>query len=181
MAARNERVFLIGYRCTGKSSAAQILATRLGWNWLDADDVLERHWGRSIAQIFAEDGEAAFRDKEEAILAELCRMRDYVIATGGGVILRESNRARLKQAGTVVWLTADADTIWCRLQADATTALRRPALTVGGKAEIVELLRRRTPLYAECADLAIDTARRNVAQVAEMAEARLRLLLDQTT
>src|SRR5581483_8371820 len=129
-------IFLIGYRGTGKSTVARELARQLAWQWVDADALLEQRHGRSIAQIFADEGETGFRDKESAILDELCARREQVIATGGGVVLRAENRARLKAAGLSVWLTADADTIWQRLQMDTTTAGRRPALTVGGLEEV---------------------------------------------
>jgi shikimate kinase len=150
-------LFLVGYRATGKSTVARLLAERLGWAWVDADEVLERRHGRTVWQIFAEEGEAGFRDKEAAVLEELCRSARLVVATGGGVVLREANRKRLRVTGRVVWLTADAQTIWGRLQRDPVTAERRPALTVGGLAEVEELLRVREPLYAECADLTVDT------------------------
>src|SRR6478736_5898864 len=76
-------IFLIGYRCTGKTTVAQLLAQTLGWNWLDADAVLEERQGCRIAQIFANSGEAAFRDIEAMVLGELCERNRYVIATGG--------------------------------------------------------------------------------------------------
>jgi shikimate kinase len=145
---------------------ARLLAEQLGWSALDADDVLETRHGRSISQIFADEGEPGFRDKEAAILAELCGLRQHVIATGGGVILRAENRQRLREAGQVVWLTADPATIWQRLQKDAGTAERRPALTVGGLAEIEQLLREREPLYRACAHLVVDTVARSAEEVA---------------
>src|SRR5262249_32788150 len=111
-------------------------------------------------QIFAEEGEAGFRDKEDAVLEELCRGERLVVATGGGVVLREANRKRLRAAGRGVWLTADAQTIWGRLQRAPATGERRPTLTVGGLAEVEELLRVRAPLYAECAHFTVDTVRR---------------------
>jgi shikimate kinase len=144
---------------------ARLLAERLGWTWLDADAVLEERYGRSIRQIFADEGEAGFRDKEAAVLAELATRQRHVIATGGGVILRPANRELLKKSGRVVWLTADAETLWRRTQGDATTAERRPALTVGGRAEVEELLRQREPLYRECAALTVDTAGRMPEQI----------------
>jgi shikimate kinase len=150
------RIFLIGYRGSGKTSVARVLAERLDWDWLDADSVLETRHGRSIRQIFAEEGEAGFRDKEAALLEELSRSERHVIATGGGVVLRPANRACL-QAGLVVWLTADAATLWHRITADQSTAERRPNLTVGGLSEVEDLLRQREPLYRACADLAIET------------------------
>src|SRR5436190_11808298 len=130
-------ILLIGNRGAGKPTVARLVAERLGWAWIDADALLEERAGRTIRQIFATDGENAFRDLESALLDELCRLQDHVIAAGGGVILRQENRARLK-AGTVVWLKAPADVLWQRLQGDATTAERRPNLAQGGLAEIEE-------------------------------------------
>jgi shikimate kinase len=160
-------VFLIGYRGTGKSTIARLLAERLGWSPVDADEMLETRHGRTIRQIFAEEGEAGFRDKEAALLEEICRLRAHVIATGGGVVLRPANRERLRSAGVIVWLTADADTIWQRLQADATTASRRPPLTVGGRAEIEELLHVREPLYRECAHFIVSSVGRPTDEITE--------------
>jgi shikimate kinase len=160
------RILLTGYRCTGKTTVARLLAEKLGWDWIDADHLLETRHGRTIRQIFTEDGEAGFRDKEEQIFAKLCQLQRHVIATGGGVILREINRQRMRSAGKVVWLTADAPTIWKRLQADPTTAERRPPLTVGGLAEIEETLKMREPLYRACADLTISTVGRSTEEIA---------------
>jgi shikimate kinase len=161
-------IFLIGYRGTGKTTVAQLLADRLGWDWLDADETLEKRHGRSIRAIFAEEGEAGFRDREAALLAELCRLRRHVVATGGGVVLREGNRQRLREAGLVVWLQGDAATLWQRVQGDATTNERRPNLTVGGLAEVEELLRQRQPWYAACAHGAVDTGGRTPAEVVDV-------------
>lgn len=160
-------VFLIGYRGTGKTTVARLLAARLGRPWLDADALLEERHGRTIRDIFATEGEAGFRDKESALLAELCGMHSHVIATGGGVILRPENRARLRAAGTVVWLTAEATTLWQRINGDATTAERRPNLSQGGLVEVVELLRVREPLYRECAHLTVSSEGRSPEEVAE--------------
>src|SRR5688500_2590703 len=80
-------LLLIGYRGTGKSTVARLVAERLNWPWLDADVELERRAGKSIAAIFAEDGEPAFRDLESQVLAELVQADRHVLALGGGVIL----------------------------------------------------------------------------------------------
>jgi shikimate kinase len=153
-------LFLIGLRGSGKSTIARLLAHELGWNWLDADDELEKHYGQSIRAIFATEGEPSFREKESAILAQLCRLPRYIIATGGGIVLREDNRALLRSSGRIVWLTADIDTLWQRVQADSATAERRPPLTVGGRAEMEEIIRLREPLYRQCAENTVDTSRR---------------------
>ena len=160
-------LFLVGYRGTGKTTVARRVAARLGWPWMDADALLEERAGKTIRAIFAEEGEAGFRRREAAILEELCAEGGRVVATGGGVVLSPGNRALLRSAGLVVWLRADAETIWRRLQADATTAERRPALTIGGRAEVEELLRLREPLYRECAGWTVETARHTPEEVAE--------------
>ncbi len=160
-------IFLIGYRGTGKSTVARILAEKLGWDWADSDNLVESRAGMNICQIFDREGEAGFRDREAAVLDELCRRQKHVIATGGGIILREDNRPKLRSAGRVVWLTADAGTIWRRMQEDPTTANRRPTLTVGGLAEVEEVLKAREPLYRGCADLTVSTMGRSSEEIVQ--------------
>jgi shikimate kinase len=160
-------VFLIGYRGSGKTTVARILGQRLGWKWKDADEFLEAVHGRTIVRIFAEEGEAGFRSRETAVLEELCRLREHVVATGGGVVLDAANRQRLREAGLAIWLTADIDTLAQRLEQDIAQGARRPALTVGGRAEIEELLKVREPLYRACADLRVETGGRSPLEVAE--------------
>ena len=146
-----------------------MLATALDWQGFDADGELEARCGRSIRSVFAAEGEAGFRDREEAVLADLCRRDRVVVATGGGVVLRPRNRERLR-TGKVIWLTADVDTLCCRLAADAASAERRPALTGGtaacDRAEVEHLLRQREPLYRACADVTVDTTDRTPEEVA---------------
>ncbi|NLX95738.1 MAG: shikimate kinase [Rhodopirellula sp.] len=160
-------VTLIGYRATGKTTLAKLLAERLGWDWIDADVEVERAAGKSIAAIFAEDGEPAFRDLEARVTADLCRQPRLVLASGGGAVLRPETREAMRAAGAVVWLKASAETIHARMTGDATTADRRPNLTnQGGLAEIVDLLNRREAIYRETADLELDTDRKTPEQLA---------------
>jgi len=150
-------VFLIGYRGSGKTTVAAALATRLGWPWIDADAELERRAGKTIKQIFADQGELAFRDLESNILADLVKLDRHMVALGGGAILRESNRRLIAGRGKVVWLKAPPEVLQARIMGDDTTTERRPNLTgQGGLAEIRTLLAERTPLYASCADLTVD-------------------------
>lgn len=158
-------LFLIGPRGSGKSTVARLLAQELGWDWLDADEVLEKRHGSSIRAIFASEGEAGFRAKEAVVLEELCLLSRHVIATGGGIVLRESNRALLRQSGRVVWLTADVETLWRRVQADNATTERRPILTVGGREEMEEVMRFRETLYRQCADWIVETAGRTPEEI----------------
>jgi shikimate kinase len=164
---KTQNLFLVGYRGTGKTTVARLLAHHLGWQWVDADDVLEQRAGMTIRQVFEAEGEAGFRRRESAVLEELCGLKGHVIATGGGVVLAAANRARLKAAGRVVWLTADPRTIRHRLETDRTTSERRPVLTVGGLAEIKELLRAREPLYRAVAHFSVDTSARHPEQVVQ--------------
>ena len=167
---------LIGYRATGKTTLARLLAERLGWDWIDADVEIERRAGKSIARIFAEDGEPAFRDLEVQVTADLCRRPKLVLAAGGGAPLRPENRQAMREAGKVVWLKAAPETILARMTGDATTAGRRPNLTnQGGLGEIVELLGRREPIYQETAHIEVDTEQKTPPQLTDEILQRLRL------
>lgn len=183
-------VFLIGYRGCGKSTVGRLLAERLGWESVDSDDEIERRAGKSIAAIFADDGEPAFRDSEERVIAELCDRQQTVVALGGGAVLRESTRRRLQAAGPVVWLTAPAETLAARISGDTTSADRRPSLLardeevitdrfenpIGASEvkkgasdleEVRSVLADREPIYRECANLAIDAESRLPEELAE--------------
>ena len=158
MTSPHALLFLVGYRGTGKSTVGRLVADRLGWNFIDADDRIEAAAGMTIADIFAAEGEPGFRDRESAVLADVCGLTRQVIATGGGVVLRPANRDRLKSAGFVAWLDASPETIWRRMVTDPTTAGRRPNLTAkGGLDEVRDLVRVREPLYREAANLRVDT------------------------
>jgi shikimate kinase len=198
-------IALIGYRGTGKTTVAQQLAMRLGWDWVDADVELELQAGKSIAAIFADEGESAFRDLEGAVLRDVIRRDRSVLALGGGVVLRPENRALLRRekvpgtfselrdtaaksapekvpdpySTTIIWLTADPETIAHRLESDASTNARRPNLIAGGLSEICHLLAERMPLYRECSDIEIDTENKTAAEVT--AEILARLPLTQAT
>jgi shikimate kinase len=167
---------LIGYRATGKTTVAKCLARRLGWDPVDADVEIECQAGKSIARIFAEDGEPAFRDLEAAVIADLCQQQHLVIAAGGGAPLREESRRTMRKTGQVVWLTATPETILARMNGDATTAERRPSLTDRPPLEeIVQLLHRREPIYRESAHLIVDTEGRSPEQLTDEILAGLQL------
>jgi shikimate kinase len=160
---------LVGSRGTGKSTVGRILADRLVRTFLDADVELEERLGRSIASIFAEDGEAVFRNCEEQLLSELTSAHPgAILATGGGVVLRETNREALRSFGYVVWLWADPAVVAARLQADRRGLEQRPALTPAGTlAEVAAVLESRTPLYRAVAHAVVDTSTRTPVNVVE--------------
>jgi shikimate kinase len=171
--AKLSPIFLIGYRGTGKTTVARLLAQRLGRESVDADQEIERRAGKLIAAIFADDGEAVFRDLEAAVVADLART-SLVVSTGGGAVLRAATRDAMQAAGPIVWLTATVDTIASRIATDAATARLRPNLTaIGGKAEIATVLAQRTPIYEACATFVVDTEGKTPAEVADLILARL--------
>ena len=166
-------VFLIGYRGAGKSTVARLLAERLGWDWVDTDEAIEASRGKTIREIFAIEGEHGFRTAESALLAEVCKSEHRVVATGGGLVLAEANRRLMGMAGRVVWLHADAATLWKRLQSDPTTVERRPPLAGGGLTEVKQILQAREPLYRECAHYLVSTADRTPMEAVDEVLAHL--------
>jgi shikimate kinase len=160
-------ITLIGYRGCGKSSIAPRLAKRLEWNWIDSDRVIEERAGCSIRQIFENEGEAGFRKRESEIIAELLQQDRLVLASGGGAILAEENRIRMKAAGPVVWLHASIDALAKRLSRDRFAGENRPSLTGRPIAEeVAEVMATREPLYRECATIVVDSEREWPEQVA---------------
>lgn len=167
-------IVLIGYRATGKTTLARLLAEQLGWTWMDADVEIERRAGKTIAKMFAEDGEPAFRDLEARVIADLCGQDRLVLAAGGGAPLREESRQTMWANGQVVWLTAAPETILARMTGDSTTAARRPSLTDRDPLdEILHLLAKREPVYRESAHLVVDTEGKTPEQLAEEILTRL--------
>jgi shikimate kinase len=172
---------LIGYRCSGKSSVGKHLARILGMEWLDTDQAIQEKAGKSIRDIFADQGEPQFRDMESDILSDLnakCgQMPSSVISSGGGMVMREQNRRLLKKLGPVVWLKVTPETVLARITADTATKDQRPALSDHPLAiEIREMIVERSPFYAATADLTIENDDPNVSSedLASMILDRLR-------
>jgi shikimate kinase len=163
-------ITLVGYRGSGKSTVAPLLAARLGRPWVDSDREVEAAAGMSIRQIFETEGEAGFRRREKSALAALLARGDLVIAAGGGAVLDAQTRRAMRQAGVVIWLNADPKTLAGRIAADPGTNDNRPNLAGGGLEEIQALRAAREPLYREVAALVIDTAPLTPAEVVDRIE-----------
>ena len=158
-------IVLIGYRGTGKSTIAKVLAAKLGRGLVSTDKEIVRRAGRSIPEIVSEHGWEHFRDLESEVCRGLAGQDNLVIDTGGGAILRQENVDVLKQHGLLFWLTASVETIAGRIGGDA----HRPSLT-GTKSfveEIQEVLRERTPRYQTAADHVLPTDGRSIDQLVE--------------
>lgn len=165
-------IAFIGPMGSGKSRVAARLARRLERPCLDLDAEVERRAGRSIAALFADAGEARFRELEAAALRDALADDAAVVATGGGVVLAPENRIALRERATVVWLRADVAT---RLERMRDERAQRPLLHGGDPAAILaELDAIRTPLYRELADVEVDTDAMDVDDVV----ARVATLLD---
>jgi shikimate kinase len=155
---------LIGYRGTGKSTVAGLLAKKLAMEVVSLDQEIVRHAGRPIPEIVAAQGWPHFRDIESEITKRFSEHDNIIIDAGGGVILREENVKNLRRNGTLFWLRASVPAIVARIEGGT----QRPALTAGKSftEEVEDVLRERTPLYEAAAHHQIDTDSLSPDQVA---------------
>jgi shikimate kinase len=164
-------IFLIGFMGAGKTTVGRILAREIGAGFVDLDEVIERECGVSISEIFARFGEDYFRDLETRSLGSVDTDKVMVIATGGGVVLREGNWSIMRQRGVTVYLRASPEVLYMRVRDSSF----RPLLNVKNpKERLFELLSQRASLY-ERADLIIDTDSISPYDVAEEIIRRLSL------
>lgn len=177
-------IVLIGFMGTGKSAVGRVLARRLGWRHVDTDTEIEREADRTIPEIFTEEGEAAFRARESALLSSLVPSLtppllgaggpSLILSTGGGTPLRPENAALLKEIGTVVWLHVTPEAI---LERVSRSLHERPLLAAHQDdplGRIQSLLADRAPRYAVLADQTLDTS--DCADSEEAADRLMRLL-----
>jgi shikimate kinase len=156
-------IALIGFMGTGKSSVGRILATQLGFDFIDTDALIEERTGKSVADIFAQNGEAAFRQLERDLLKELSGRQEMVISTGGGLAASVENLSSLKETALVVCLWATPESIWERVR----NQNHRPLLKDPDPlAKIRKLLAAREPFYRQ-ADVLINTDVRSLKEVAQ--------------
>jgi shikimate kinase len=150
---KKKNIVLIGFMGTGKTTVGKILAKKLGMNFVDVDELIEKTTGLKISAVFARFGEAYFRDIETEIIKSITKDSSQVIATGGGAVLRDENLNALKSNGVVFCLTASEELIFDRIKDNN----ERPLLQVENpKEKIKELLAKRMPRYM-MADFIINT------------------------
>jgi len=150
-------LILVGPMGAGKSTIGRLLAKELRLPFKDSDKEIEQRTGADIPWIFDVEGEVGFREREQAVIAELCELDGLVMATGGGAVLRAENRAALRQGGRVVYLHASVEQ-----QIDRTSRDRnRPLLRTADPGKVLsDLLAIRDPLYREIADVIVETDER---------------------
>jgi shikimate kinase len=162
----NRNIIIVGFMGTGKSTVSRLLSERLGWESKDTDEEIERLAGRSIKQMFSEDGEEVFRDWESKVLVDVLSGSRHVVATGGGAVLREMNRRTMLSRGWVVGLTADKQSLIRRVTS-ATAAGTRPLLVGDAKERVSTLLETRRNAY-DFAHVMVDTSLRSPSEVTEL-------------
>jgi shikimate kinase len=162
-------VFLIGYRCTGKSSVGGLLGARLGRSFIDTDSLVVSEMGISIREIVDSRGWKAFRRLECTALQQVCTADRRVVATGGGIVLDVDNVNLMKRSGTIIWLRASPETIKSRMVQDRASEALRPALTTTNDiSEIEETLIERDPLYKHAMDFSVDTDHRGIDEICDL-------------
>jgi shikimate kinase/3-dehydroquinate synthase len=154
----HSRIFLIGFSATGKSRIGKGIAGELGWHVVDTDEEIATLAGKSVAEIFAQDGELRFREMEEQVLAGASKKKDVVIACGGGVVISPGNRQLMKESGFVVRLEASPETIHQRLMQDAgRSGSIRPLLAAPNPLERIRDLKESREHYYGIADWTVHT------------------------
>lgn len=164
---------LIGYRCCGKTAVGQHLAKYMSWEFIDTDQVIEDRSNARIDSLVAEKGWAFFREAETRALEQVICKKKQVIATGGGMVLAETNRTLINEHGFAVWLFADVDTIVQRLTADLANQASRPRFSdTSLYEETRDTLARRYPLYEKLANMTVDTTCHTPREIARMIKRR---------
>jgi len=165
-------IALIGFMGTGKTEAGKALARKLNREFIELDLLIEQKAGKTIPQIFQQDGEIAFRELEIEAAREVATNRNQVIACGGGIVLNKINIDRLKKDSVIVYLSASPEVILRRTSGDRGG---RPLLDVPDKvSEIRELVEFREPFYERAADIEIDTSKLDIPAVVEEIISRVR-------
>jgi shikimate kinase len=152
-------LILVGMMGSGKTTMGRTLAKHLGRVFVDSDEEIQKRTGVTIPHIFDVEGEPGFRARETAVLADLVKRENMVLATGGGAVLEEQNRKLLQQCGIVVYLRTNVHDLWHRTRHDK----NRPLLQTGDPyGKLMELYQQRDPLYQQVADIVIQSGKQSV-------------------
>lgn len=164
-----QNIILIGYRCSGKSTVGRIISQKLNMDFLDTDEMIERHELLPIGRIVEEKGWDYFRKLEKKVVADLSNKNGVVVATGGGVILDDDNVRVLKANGWIVWLKADAPVLKQRMREQITDGVMRPSLSGGNPIEeLDDVYSSRISYYNKAADFIVETSMISPGEVAEI-------------
>ena len=166
----NRNIYLVGMMGAGKTSIGRLLSKRSRRRFYDSDHVIEERTGVTIPTIFDLEGEQSFRDREEAVIAELARLSNIVLATGGGAVLRENNRQALCSSGIIVYLRGSVEDLWRRTRKDKNRPL---LLTDNPRQKLAEIYSVRDPIYSSVADIIIETGNPSIQSLGQDVEARL--------
>lgn len=166
-------LILVGPMGAGKSTIGRLLAKQLHRNFVDTDHHIEENTGADIPWIFAIEGEAGFRQRETKALKKLIKHPKQILATGGGVVMKEENRHLLKQAGLVIFLHADVETQWQRTKRDH----NRPLINQKNPKQVLqELYDLRLPLYREVAHIEVMSKKMSTKKMAMLVLEKIREL-----
>jgi shikimate kinase len=152
----SENIYLVGLMGAGKTTIGRSLSKRLGWHFIDTDKEIELRTGVGIPTIFEIEGEEGFRKRESQVILEAATKNTWVVATGGGGVLREENRVAMRTSGLVIYLNVSPQMLWERTRHDK----NRPLLQVADPlSKLSQLFNARDPLYREVANLVVDGGR----------------------
>jgi shikimate kinase len=167
-------LYLIGYRCTGKSTTGKLLANLLGCPFFDTDRIIEEKFKTTIAKMVKQRGWEYFRQKERQVLLDTRQPSNTVVATGGGIVLDPENRRFIQTHGICAWLFADSATIVKRLLADIKSHESRPRFSSDSLSlETQKILALRTPLYREIGQIQINTSCHSPKEAAAIIKRRV--------
>lgn len=171
--SKRDNLYLVGLMGAGKTTVGRLLAKHYGCVFHDSDHEIEARTGVKIPVVFDIEGEAGFRKREEAVIAELTMLSGIVLATGGGAVLSPVTRENLRKSGVVIYLRGTPEHLYERTRHDR----NRPLLqTENPLAKLRELYAHRDPLYREVADIVMDTGRQSIAGMTRILLGKLDLL-----
>ena len=170
MTTINDNIFFVGLMGAGKTTIGKLLAKKLKKTFFDTDHEIEKKLGVKVSVIFELEGEEGFRKRETQMIDELSSKKDIILATGGGAVLSEKNRAFLKERGKVIYLKAKPQSLAKRIALDK----NRPLLQQGNMLDTLnQLYKDRHPLYLNVASFVVDTGQQKTQTIIDKIESLL--------